>query len=88
MPMSPSALKQMMEPMILQKLTDAFPEVADYSEQSASLQKLAKAVAAGVSEAIIPYIVANAVVAPGIPVATAGSPAAQTGATTGTGVIL
>jgi hypothetical protein len=36
---------------------------------------------------IIGYLIANAVVEPGIPVATAGSPSAQTGATTGPGTI-
>jgi hypothetical protein len=39
------------------------------------------------AEAIVEHIVASATVLPGIPVATAGSPSAQTGATTGPGTI-
>jgi hypothetical protein len=40
---------------------------------------------AAIAEAVIEHFLAEAVIAPGIPVATAGSPSAQTGATTGPG---
>lgn len=41
-----------------------------------------------VANAIILHFVANAQVLPGIPVATAGGPTAQTGATTGPGMLV
>jgi hypothetical protein len=46
-----------------------------------------EAMCEAIAEIIVPHIVSNltVLVDPGIPVATAGSPAAQTGATTGPG---
>lgn len=51
------------------------------------LQKLASAIS-DIAADIVDEMHTNAQIAPGIPVATAGSPAAQTGATTGPGKIL
>lgn len=87
MALSPTSLSGLMTPMIFAKLQAAFPEVSTSPEQLQQQQKMAKAIAEGVSEAIIPYIIASAqvMVMPGIAVATAGSPSAQTGATTAPG---
>jgi hypothetical protein len=40
-----------------------------------------------IAEAVIEHLLANATIPPGIPVATTGTAAAQTGATTGPGTI-
>ncbi len=60
-------------------ITTAQGPAEDTSVQNDANMKLATG--------IIGYLIANAVVEPGIPVATAGSPSAQTGATTGPGTI-
>ena len=46
-----------------------------------------QATAEAIAEAVVEHITQAAQVLPGIPVATAGSPSAQTGATTGPGTI-
>ena len=61
---------------------DGYPGVADEF-----LMKLASAIS-DIAADIVDERHSNAQIAPGIPVATAGSPAAQTGATTGPGKIL
>jgi len=89
MALVPTALSSLMTPSILAKIQLAFPEVAAYPEQLSQQQKLAQAISEGIAEIIIPYLIANTqvtvTVAPGIPVATVGSPVAQTGATTAPG---
>jgi len=88
MALSPTALSGLMTPSIFAKLQLAFPEIMIHPAQVEQQQKLAKAIAEGVAEVLIPYIIASAqvTVAPGIAVATVGGPSAQTGATTAPGV--
>lgn len=54
----------------------------------AAIDQAAAAAFGAVAGAAIDAYIRSGVVSPGIPVATAGSPAAQTGATTGPGVIV
>ena len=72
--------------LLKQELRVAFVDIAGQLDNEA-MDRLAEAIAT----TVVQHIVANAVVtvAPGIPVATAGSAAAQTGATTapGTGTV-
>lgn len=92
MPMNGAALKDKLKNTIYNGLKSQFsgsasegkdyPKIAD--EQ---WQKMAEAIS-GIAIDIISEIQTNAMVVPGIPVATAGSPAAQTGATTGPGSIM
>lgn len=53
----------------------------------ANAQAIDEAQTLALAEAIVEHIQAAAQVLPGIPVSTAGSPSAQTGATTGAGAI-
>ena len=72
-----SALKASQQPKV--------PEDAPLPEDNLD------AIAAAIAEAVVValnHILANAQVAPGIPVATAGSPAAQTGSTVSVGTLL
>jgi hypothetical protein len=66
--------------VIVTKLNAQFGTPADAAPQ----QKFADAVA----DAVVSYLQASAAVAPGIAVATTGTAAAQTGATTAPGTIL
>lgn len=88
MALSASGLKSVLQPLILSKLQEKFPEAAQFSEQASQQQKLSQALAEGIAEALVPYLLSNAQVAPGIAVATAGGPTAQVGATTSPGMLI
>ena len=91
MPMSPAALKSQMKETIYNALKKNFSASAS---QGANYDSVAdenwKKIADSISEIafdIVNEITSNAQVMSGIPVATAGSPAAQTGVTTAPGNI-
>lgn len=67
--------------------SDVAPSGSFAATLSQQHMKMAKAIAKAATPIVL-HIVANAQVAPGIPVATAGGPAAQTGASVGPGVLL
>lgn len=92
MPMNPSALKSKFKTTIYNGLKSQFGGAAskgkDYNKEAdEQWQKMAEAIS-GIAADIILELQTNAQVMPGIAVATAGSPAAQTGATTAPGKIL
>ncbi|MDP2361598.1 MAG: hypothetical protein Q8O14_12760 [bacterium] len=76
---------QALADLILSKRTQHMAGINRAAPGSASAVQQADALA--IAEAIVEHIVSSAIVLPGIPVATAGSPSAQTGATTGPGMI-
>lgn len=55
--------------------------------KSTEKQEFLQAICEGIAEVLVPHLVSMIMVAPGIPVATAGGPASQVGATTGPGTI-
>jgi hypothetical protein len=75
MPMNPTLLGQ-------QIIT-----AVQYASDVPLLDDTSKAIYNAIAAAVIAHIQTNAQIPPGIPVATAGSPTAQTGATTGPGTI-
>jgi chitinase len=77
-------LEQTLYTKILDALNAAFDE---NSNSNIVKQNFAKSMASAIANGMDAWI-KTAQVAPGIPVATAGSPTAQTGATTGPGVIV
>jgi hypothetical protein len=82
------AIKQIVETKVLAAYQREFGSLqGDNPEAVQSWQKQAK-IAADIAQAIIEAILAQAEVAPGIPVTTAGSPAAQSGATVAPGKII
>lgn len=88
MPIVAASLKKKMETRILNELKAAFAsDGAASPDAQKNWESIAKAVAA-TAEDICNLLLQEAQVAPGIPVATAGSPAAQTGATTSPGKLL
>ena len=92
MPMNGYALKTKLKQTIYEGLKAEFSESASkgdnyLAEADKQWQKMAEALS-GIAVDIISEIQTNASVLPGIPVATAGSPAAQTGVTTSPGSIL
>jgi hypothetical protein len=88
MPLVGPVLKQKLQARILSSLSREFKdEIAKNPGAAASHAKLAAALS-DIALDIVLELQTSAQVAPGIPVATAGSPAAQAGATTGPGVIL
>jgi len=88
MPIVAASLKAKMETRILNELKKAFSaDGAASPDAQKNWAAIAKAVSAS-AEDICAMLLTEAQVAPGIPVATAGSPAAQTGATTSPGKLL
>lgn len=91
MPMNPSALKSKIKQTVYNGLKAQFGSAAGKGKDYTGVadeqwQKMAEAIS-GIAADIIAEIQNNAQVMPGIGVATAGSPAAQTGATTSPGQI-
>jgi hypothetical protein len=81
-------IKQTVEAKVLAAYQREFGDLQGAnSEAIQSWQKQAK-IAGDIAQAIIEAILTQAEVAPGIPVTTAGSPAAQSGATVAPGKIL
>lgn len=88
MPLIIPVIKQLVETKVLAAYQREFGDLqGNNPEAIASWQKQAK-IAAEIADVIIEAIQTQAEVAPGIPVTTAGSPAAQTGATVAPGKIL
>ena len=88
MPLVPALIKKKAETAALNALTSSnAANSKDNPEASKTHKNMAAAIAAAV-EVVITSILSDAQVAPGIPVVTAGSPAAQSGATTSPGKIL
>jgi hypothetical protein len=58
------------------------------TQQDDFAEKLSEAISASGASAVQSYLQSNVKVSPGIAVATAGSPAAQTGATTAPGTLI
>ncbi|MDP2361935.1 MAG: hypothetical protein Q8O14_14495 [bacterium] len=81
MALNPQALAE----LILLRTDQRLSAINAASPGTADQVKVASALA--LAEAIVEHIQAAAMVMPGIPVATAGSQSAQTGATTGPGMI-
>jgi hypothetical protein len=82
MPLDPTVLT----PLIVAQLQAEFGSImpASYLPTAQANWLL---LATAISNAIIPYLIANTIVNTGIPVATVGGPTAQTGATTAPGTI-
>lgn len=92
MPMNPANLQSKIKTTIYEGLKAQFNDSASkgdgYTQEAdQQWQKMAEAISY-IALDIVAEIQSNAMVVPGIPVATAGSPVAQTGATTGPGRIL
>jgi hypothetical protein len=88
MPLVVPVIKQLVETQVLAAYQREFGDLQGNNPEAAqSWQKQAK-IAAEVAGVIIDAILTQATVAPGIPVTTAGSPAAQTGATVAPGRIV
>ncbi len=81
MALNPQQLATLIQSKTEQHLSGLDPRIPGNAAAIDAAQTLALA------EAIIEHIQAAAMVMPGIPVATAGSQSAQTGATTGPGTI-
>jgi hypothetical protein len=81
MALNPQQLATLIQSKTEQHLSGLDPRIPGNATAIDAAQTLALA------EAIIEHIQSAAMVMPGIPVATAGSQSAQTGATTGPGVI-
>ena len=87
MPMIPAKLKQDIESALKAAFQTEFKDEIKANDQATkSHEKLAKAISS-IADVIVLHITTNAQVTAGIPVATAGSPAAQTGVTTAPGLI-
>ena len=88
MPIVEAKIASAMEAAIMSELSSAFAGPDAPPDGADSNKKLAAAVAKGVAKILAQTLLADAQVSPGIPVATAGSPAAQTGATTAPGKLM
>jgi len=87
MPLIPAAIKAKAEKAVYNKLCSEFSEeIAQNDKAKAKHASFAKAVAEA-AQVIIEAILSDAQVAPNIPVSVTGSPAAQTGMSTGPGKI-
>lgn len=62
MALSSGTLKSLMQPLIFARLQEKFPLIAPHPEQIKQQNDLAEAIAAGVSEALIPFLISNTVV--------------------------
>ncbi len=82
MPLNAQTLKTLIRSKTDQHLSGIDPRDPNNADA------MADATALAIAEAVVEHIKQAAQVAPGIPVATAGSPSAQTGSTTAPGVIL
>lgn len=88
MPIVEPKIAKTLQTALMSELKSAFagPNAPDDSMDSHA--KLAEAISKAVAKVIANLLLTEVQVAPGIPVATAGSPAAQTGATTAPGKLL
>jgi len=86
MPLQGSEMKARFQATIHAGLARVFASDTD-SQADPSWAKIADAIS-DIAMDIVTEITTNAQVVPGIPVATAGSPVAQSGATTGSGKII
>jgi len=88
MPLVVPVIKQLVETQVLAAYQREFGSLQGNNPEAAqSWQKQAK-IAAEIAGVIIDAILTQATVAPGIPVTTAGTPAAQSGATVAPGKIV
>ncbi len=88
MPLVGPAIKQQAEAQLLTAFAREFKDVYAANPGAAADHKKMAAAISDIILTIVTAIQTQAQVAPGIPVATAGSPAAQTGATVAPGMIL
>jgi hypothetical protein len=90
MPLQSAAMKAKFKKRIEASLARNFPEVGATAEYGGVSKEMWSRIADAISDVamdIVDEIQTNAEVTPGIPVATAGSPAAHTGITTAPGKI-
>jgi hypothetical protein len=88
MPIVAAALKAKMQTRIFNALKEKFKDdIKDNDKGVESLMKQAEAIS-GIAEDICEMLLTQVQVSPGIPVVTAGSPAAQSGATTAPGKLI
>jgi hypothetical protein len=81
-------MKKKMEAALIAAFSREFKdEIAQSPTAAASHRKLAAAIS-DIAMTIVEELLTSAEIAPGIPVATAGSPAAQSGSTVGPGKIV
>lgn len=88
MPIVEAKVSSDLKAAITQELKSALTTKDSPSDIAASHAKLAEAIARAVAKVICSLLLKDTQVAAGIAVATAGSPAAQTGATTAPGKLV
>jgi hypothetical protein len=88
MPMVDAKLQQALETRILNGFKAEFADMAKDNPDAEKFWKKQAKVIAAIAIDLVLFLQTDAQVAPGIPVVTAGSPAAQSGATTSPGKLM
>lgn len=88
MPMVAAKLQKDLETAIYNALEKEFKEEGKKNKAAKDAWQRQAVALSSIAEVIVQFLMTDAQVAPGIPVTTAGSPAAQAGATTAPGKLM